>query len=103
MAAGTTLRWIALALAGLVIAAGASVAASRLAGQRIGLASEPITAGEELAPRAERPASTPRRRHAEDRPATSPRHAVQSAPAPTVATPSSRDDEGGGAEPDTDD
>lgn len=103
MGARTTLRWIALALAGLVIAAGASVAASRLAGQRIGLASEPITAGEELAPRQDRPAATRPRRHAEDHPSTTPQRTVRTAPAPTVVAPSSGDDEGGGGEPDGDD
>ena len=46
----STYAWIALALVGLAVAAGASLAASRLASQDIGLASEPLTAGEDLAP-----------------------------------------------------
>src|SRR5215208_2841387 len=46
----STHAWIALALVGLAVAAGASLAASRLASQDIGLASEPLTAGEDLAP-----------------------------------------------------
>jgi hypothetical protein len=45
-----SLRWAGLALLGIVIAAAVSVAASRLASQQIGLASEPITAGNALAP-----------------------------------------------------
>jgi hypothetical protein len=45
-----TWRWIGLALLGLLIAAGVSIAASRLASQQIGLASEPIEAGDALAP-----------------------------------------------------
>jgi hypothetical protein len=44
------LRWAGLALLGIVIAAAVSVAASRLASQQIGLASEPISAGDALAP-----------------------------------------------------
>ncbi|MFP5388451.1 MAG: hypothetical protein ACLGG5_04040 [Thermoleophilia bacterium] len=53
-----TLRWAGLALLGIVIAAAVSVAASRLASQQIGLASEPISAGDALAParRGPRPA-----------------------------------------------
>jgi hypothetical protein len=46
----TAVRWIALALAGLVVAAGVSLAASQLVSERIGLAAEPVSAGKELAP-----------------------------------------------------
>jgi hypothetical protein len=46
----TAIRWVGLALLGILIAAGVSVAASRLASQQIGLASEPISAGDALAP-----------------------------------------------------
>lgn len=45
-----TVRWLGLALLGILIAAGVSIAASRLASQQIGLASEPISAGDALAP-----------------------------------------------------
>jgi hypothetical protein len=44
------LRWTLLALLGLAVAAAISVAASHLVSQRIGLASEPLSAGKELAP-----------------------------------------------------
>jgi hypothetical protein len=44
------IRWTALAILGLLIAAGVSVAASSLASQQIGLASEPLNAGDALAP-----------------------------------------------------
>jgi hypothetical protein len=50
MSAPSWLRWTLLALLGLAIAAGVSVAASHLVSQRIGLASEPLTAGRALAP-----------------------------------------------------
>jgi hypothetical protein len=45
-----SIRWIALALLGLAVAAGVSLAASQLVSQRIGLAAEPVSAGKELAP-----------------------------------------------------
>ncbi len=48
----TTMRWVALALLGVLIAVGVSIAASGLVSQQIGLASEPITAGDALAPQA---------------------------------------------------
>lgn len=54
MSAPSWLRWTLLALLGLAIAAGVSVAASHLVSQRIGLASEPLTAGRALAPPRER-------------------------------------------------
>lgn len=48
----TTMRWVGLALLGVAIAVGVSIAASGLVSQQIGLASEPITAGDALAPQA---------------------------------------------------
>lgn len=54
----TAVRWTCLALLGILIAAAVSVAASRLASQQIGLASEPISAGDALAP-ARRAAQAP--------------------------------------------
>ena len=53
------LGWALLALLGLVIAAGASYAASRLTSQSPGLSSEPLTAGEALVPRAATRTPTP--------------------------------------------
>jgi hypothetical protein len=46
----TSLRWIALALLGLVIAGAVALAAGRLASQQIGIASESVSAGDSLAP-----------------------------------------------------
>lgn len=48
-----TMRWLGLALLGILIAVGVSIAASRLASQQIGLASQPISAGDALAPAAQ--------------------------------------------------
>ncbi len=56
-----TLKWIGLALLGILIAAAIAVAASSLASRQIGLASEPLSAGDALAPvrRAAGPRETP--------------------------------------------
>lgn len=45
-----TVKWIGLALVGLAIAAGVAIAASRLVSEQIGIASESVSAGNELAP-----------------------------------------------------
>lgn len=58
MRSPAALKWIGLALLGIAIAAGISIAASRLTSRQIGLASEPISAGDALAPAA-RPARRP--------------------------------------------
>ena len=55
-----TALWIGAALAGLVVAAGLTTAAAQLSNQRVGLSSEPLTAGEDLAPTAT-PTATPSR------------------------------------------
>lgn len=55
MISRSTLRMIALAIAGIVIAAAVAVFASQLASRQIGLASEPVSAGDELAPAVVRP------------------------------------------------
>jgi hypothetical protein len=60
-------RWLGLALLGIVVAAAVSIAASRLASQQIGLASQPVSAGDALAPAAERHAGQAARRHARAR------------------------------------
>ena len=77
------MRWFALALLGVFVAALVAVLASRLVSQQIGLASEPISAGDALAPRiapahrrrAPKPAPTPmpaRERETEPRAASEP-------------------------------
>ena len=54
MISASTLRLIGLAIAGILVAAAVAVAASQLASRQIGLASEPVSAGDELAPPAAR-------------------------------------------------
>jgi hypothetical protein len=75
--------WVALALAGLVLAAGVGVAARELSSQDVGLSAEPITVGEELAPAATapEPAETSERTETEER-------STADEPAPEPSTPS---------------
>jgi hypothetical protein len=80
--------WVLLALLGLVIAGGASYAASRLASEPVGLSGEPLRAGEALVPReTPTPRPTPRPRRTPT-PTPTPT-ATPVRPAPTV------DDDGG--------
>jgi hypothetical protein len=50
MTSTATLKWIGLALLGIAVAAAVAIAAGNLAGRQIGLSSEPISAGDSLAP-----------------------------------------------------
>ena len=50
MRSSVAVRWLLLAVAGLLVAVAVAVAASKLTSQRIGLASEPLEAGRALAP-----------------------------------------------------
>jgi hypothetical protein len=62
MTVPTAVRWVLLAVVGLLIAVAVAVLASELTSQRIGLASEPLDAGKILAPpqpRGGRAANTP--------------------------------------------
>lgn len=47
----TILRWASLALVGLALAVAVGIAAGKLTSQPIGLSSEPLQAGEALAPK----------------------------------------------------
>jgi hypothetical protein len=82
----STARWLGLALLGILIAAAVSVAASGLASQQIGLASEPISAGDALAPKQTKSGShSPRRTHpGKQRTTASP---IPSAPVTNAPTP----------------
>ena len=61
------LAWIAVALAGLALAAGVTYAATQLSSQRIGLSAEPPSAGEQLAPRRAARGSSERRHRRHER------------------------------------
>ena len=101
--------WILGALAGVVLAAGVTYAASSLSTQRIGLSSEPVNAGRELAPRApatRTPTATPspkpkKKKRRRPKPTATPQPTATAVPTavPTVDDHSGRgggDDSGGG-------
>lgn len=50
MTRNAVMKWVALALVGLLIAGGVAVLGSNLASRQIGLSSEPLRAGDALAP-----------------------------------------------------
>lgn len=78
-----SLRWIGLALLGLVIAAAVALAAGHLASQQIGIASESVSAGNSLAP----PVTSAHRRHKEDTGAKGPEKSAEaSEPETTTET-----------------
>jgi hypothetical protein len=78
------LRWLGLALLGILIAAGVSIAASSLASQQIGLASQPISAGDALAPSTkEKPRHRRPKQHRANRD-----HTTTSPTTPSTAPPS---------------
>ncbi len=86
-----TAVWTVAAIAGLVVAAALTTAASTLSNQRVGLSSEPLTAGSALAPTATarpRPTRTPRPAGtATPRPMRTPGPAGTATPAPTRTGP----------------
>jgi hypothetical protein len=81
------MRWLALALLGVLVAAIVAVVASRLVSQQIGLASEPISAGDALAPHV----SHERRSHLKPRPSPDresiPKPEPEPAPEPQPTAP----------------
>ena len=85
--------WVLFALLGLALAAGVSIAASQLSSQRIGLSSEPITAGKRLVPSRPETKPTPRRQRSKHKrrpqPAAPAPVTTQSRPSPPVRAPSS--------------
>jgi hypothetical protein len=82
-----TVLWIVLAVAGVLLVAGVTYATSRLSTQTIGLSSEPLSAGSELAPQST-PTVAPRRAERRRRATTRARSRATATPSPTaVATP----------------
>jgi hypothetical protein len=75
--------WTLAALAGIVLVAGLTLAASRLSSQRIGLSAEPLQAGQALAPADVASSPAPRARRATATPA--PRRTARPKRTPTPA------------------
>jgi len=96
-----TLLWCLAAIAGVVLVAGVTYAASGLSTQEIGLSSEPLSAGEELAPKATAtasPTATPRKA-AERRRKARRRATPTPTPPPVVTAVPTVDDHGSAIEP----
>jgi hypothetical protein len=94
----STALWILAAIAGVLLVAGVTAAASSLSTQAIGLSSEPLTAGDQLTPRAT-PTATPKQQP-KPRKKQRPRPTATPTPAPTAvptAVPTV-DDHGGGSD-----
>jgi hypothetical protein len=95
-----TVLWILAAVAGVLLVAGVTAAASSLSTQTIGLSSEPLSAGEQLTPRATATAtparkSKPPRKKARPKPKPTPAATAVPTAVPTVDDHGG-DDHGGG-------
>jgi len=89
------LRWVLLALLGLLVAGAVAFLAIRTVSEKIGIASEPPAAGRALAPVPKEPA-----RKKPDTDAASPASAPAAAPAPPQPAPApAGDDYANGPEP----
>jgi hypothetical protein len=95
----STALWILAAIAGVLLVAGVTAAASTLSTQAIGLSSEPLTAGEQLTPRTT-PTATPKPKQKAKPRKKRARPQATATPAPTAvptAVPTV-DDHGGGSD-----
>jgi hypothetical protein len=77
--------WVALAIVGLVLAAGVSLAASHLSSQHIGLSSEPLDAGQQLVPKTTPSRPAAKQHHRRKHPGSS--TPTQITPAPVLPAP----------------
>lgn len=81
------LRWPLLALMGLLIAAAIAILATQMVSQKIGISSEPLSAGKALAPRASAAKKPPVARTTTVTSAVTTTSAPAPAPLPVPATP----------------
>jgi hypothetical protein len=101
----TLAGWLVLALLGLALAAGVTIAASRLSSQAIGISAEPLSAGDDLAvPATATPARTAAPKRATKKKAAPKRTATAApaatrtaAPAPAAARTAEPGDDNGGS------
>jgi hypothetical protein len=92
-----TILWSLAAVAGVLLVAGVTAAASSLSTQTIGLSSEPLTAGEQLTPRATATAPATPTPHKKRRSRPTPTATATAVPTavPTVDDRGGGDDHGG--------
>jgi|SRR4051794_33585736 hypothetical protein len=90
--------WILAAVAGVLLVAGVTAAASSLSTQTVGLSSEPLSAGEQLTPRATaEPTATPTPKpKARKKPERTPTPTPAAAPTAVPTAVPTVDDHGGG-------
>jgi hypothetical protein len=101
-----TVLWILAAVAGVLLVAGVTAAASSLSTQTVGLSSEPLSAGEQLTPRATAtPTPKPKqRKKPKPTPTPTPRATATAVPTavPTVDDHGGDDNSGKGSSGDDD-
>ena len=103
----STLRWPLYAVLGLLIALAVALLATRLVSERIGISSEPITAGESLSPKRQTAAQHTHRRNQSTAPpalstsTTGSGYVAPSSPAPSSGSSSGGSDSGGADGKDT--
>jgi hypothetical protein len=85
----SSLRWPLLAVLGLLVAAAIAFLATQMVSQKIGISSEPLSAGRALAPRSPVAKKSPLVRTTT---VTTPATTRSSAPAPAPATPNAPSD-----------
>jgi hypothetical protein len=101
----STLRWPLYALVGLLVALAIALLATRLVSERIGISSEPITAGESLSPKRDTAALQAHHRHQSTAPPAAPTSTIGSgsagpsstspSPSPSVGSSAGASDSGG--------
>lgn len=89
MTVSSSARWIGIALLGLAVAVAVAIAGSRLVSRQIGLASEPLDAGDKLAPHlgVRRPPRARSRPHARPAAPVAPTPPEPAAPEPSGVEP----------------
>jgi hypothetical protein len=93
----TIVTWVVLAVLGVVLAAGLTLATSHIVGQHIGLSSEPGSAGDHLAAPARTETTPERTETTPERTVTTPPRTV-TVPGPTITAPApTGGDDGGGS------
>ena len=91
----SSLRWPLLALVGLLVAAAIAFLATQMVSQKIGISSEPLSAGKALAPRPSAAKKPPVARTTTATPADTTTSAPAPAPLPVPATSNAPSDGGG--------
>ena len=90
----TSVRWAVFAVVGLLVAVVVALLATHLVSEKIGIAAEPVSAGESLVPERADHRARPGRRHSSRPTPTTASTSTAPAPAPAPAAGSSPSDSG---------